>query len=541
MVLGMSNTISLIASPGRFEARATFDDRHVLKASGFRWCKDSKIWWTPDAMNVKRLEMNIGHSVPVHEGKPVDQEFDIPNSWEGHESCALDGPEDIPCPPGLAYLPYQRGGIAYARGKDGVLIADEMGLGKTIQAIGIMNDQPVKTALVICPASLKLNWAREIDKWLNYYLPVHVVEKVGHHFPSKIGVVIINYDIVAKMLDRLSKVGWDILICDEAHLLKNTEAKRTQAILGRAGMGGIKAGRRIFMTGTPVESRPSEIFTIANTLRPDVFPVWLDFAMRYCNAYMSPYGLQARGSSKTAELQAKLRQTMMIRRKKAEVLKDLPAKIRTIVEFSCPDLKIRKLVEEEMEAFEKERAVFDELVKNGASPDIVNAAKLEAQKRMHSIRRATTAAKMPQVLEFVENACENEKVVVFAKHHQVIDALEEKFRKKCVVITGKTPSFGKGCRQDLVDQFQTDPETTVFIGQVNAAGVGLTLTSASTVIFVEYDWRPGVLDQAEDRCHRIGQRDSVTCYYLVLEKSLDAVMLASINSKRSVINEAIDI
>jgi SWI/SNF-related matrix-associated actin-dependent regulator 1 of chromatin subfamily A len=519
----------LLKTSSRFEARASFDDRHTLKAAGFRWDPDDKVWWCAGEEGLERLR-GLGLEVEIHE--PQEQgSFDIPTSWEGHPSCATDGPLDIPCPPGLSYLPYQRGGIAYARGKEGVLVGDEMGLGKTIQAIGMMNDEPIKTALIICPASLKLNWAREIDKWLNYYRPIHVVEKAALPLPREIGVLIVNYDIVAKMHDRLAKIPWDVLVCDEAHLLKNLTAKRTQAVLGQNGRGGIDASRRIFLTGTPAESRPSEIFPIANSLRPDVFPSWLDYAFRYCAAYQTKYGLDARGASNVQELQAKLRETIMVRRMKKDVLKDLPAKIRVRVTLPC-DAKLKKSVEAELAAYQRERELINSLKRKGASHEDVMKARNEASARMRSLRVATSEGKMPMALEFLRNAADAEKIVVFAYHHQVLDALIKEFGERAVVVTG---AVSVEDRQKAVDRFQNDPECRVFIGQIVAAGVGLTLTASSHVVFVEFDWRPGMLEQAEDRCHRIGQTDSVTCSYLVIENSLDDVQLSSVEKKRNTI------
>lgn len=527
----------LLKSSDRYEAKASFDDRHVLKASGFRWDGAGKAWWTDEAACVERLRRSFPGEVSIHEPEAVQTEIAIPSTWEGHPSCATDGPDDIPCPPGLAYLPYQRGGIAFARGKDGVLIADQPGLGKTIQAIGILNDEPVKTVLIIAPASLKDNWAREVDKWLNYYLPVHVVGKAVHPFPKKIGVLIVNYDIVAKLRPRLDLVEWDVLVCDESHLLKTPTAKRSLAVIGRDGKGGIRAQRRLFLTGTPAESRPAELFTVANALRPDVFPNWLDFAFRYCGAFMGKYGLEARGATNVGELQAKLRETIMVRRKKADVLKDLPPKINVRVTLPC-DAKLRSSVDAELAAYQRERALIENLKQRGADLEAVMLAKNAAQARMRGLRLATTAGKLPMALEFIRNAADAEKVIVFAVHHDVLDALQKEFKDRCVVITGKTPVQE---RQALVDRFQTDPEVSVFIGQIIAAGVGLTLTASSHVIFVEYDWRPGVIEQASDRAHRIGQQDSVTCSYLVIEKSLDDVMLSSIQKKKDTLHETLDI
>lgn len=227
----------------------------------------------------------------------------------------------------------------------------------------------------------------------------------------------------------------------------------------------------------------------------------------------------------------------MVRRAKADVLKDLPAKIRARVTLPC-DARLQKVVEEELRTYQRERELIDSLRRRGASIDEVTRARNEANSKMRSLRIATSEGKMPMALEFLRNAADAEKIVVFAKHHAVLDVLIREFGERCVAITGKTPVAE---RQGLVDRFQTDEECRVFIGQIDAAGVGLTLTASSHVVFVEFDWRPGILDQAEDRCHRIGQTDSVTCSYLVIENSYDDVMLSSIHKKRSTLNETLDL
>jgi SWI/SNF-related matrix-associated actin-dependent regulator 1 of chromatin subfamily A len=527
----------ILKSSTRYEARASYEDRHVLKAAGWAWDPRGKAWWTGEAANVERLRREVAPAELEVLEESGGIELDLPTTWENHPSCATDGPMDIPCPPGLVYLPYQRGGIAYARGRDGVLIADEPGLGKTIQAIGILNDEPVRTALVIVPASLKINWQREFDKWLNYYLPVHVVMNAKLPFPQKVGVVIVNYDIVAKLRPRLDLVEWDALICDESHLMKNPETKRAMAVVGKNGRGGISARRRIFLTGTPLESRPAEIFTAANALRPDVFPSWLDFAFRYCAARMTPYGLDARGSSNSAELQAKLRTTVMIRRKKADVLKDLPDKIQQRILLPC-DKKLKERVIAEKAAYERERAIFSRLRESGADAGRLQAARAEASARMRDLRIATTEGKMPMALEFLRSAACEEKIIVFAVHHLVLDLLSKEFGEAAVRVDGKVAIDD---RQRAVDRFQSDPECRVFIGQIAAAGVGLTLTASSHVCFVEFDWRPGMLTQAEDRAHRIGQKNCVNVSYLVIEDSLDDVQLASVAKKQETLSRTLDV
>lgn len=524
----------VIENGNRYEAQAGYEDRHVLKKARWRWDPDGKVWWTDyQGPGLRALE----ELVEVEVMQDLIPEVDIPQNWEGHPSAALDGPTDIPCPPDLAYMPFQRGGIAFGRGRAGVLVGDDMGLGKTVQAIGMMNDEPVERVLILCPASLKLNWEREVDKWLNYWLPVTVIEGKGRRIPQGKAVVILNYDIL-KHYEELREGEWDVLVCDEAQYLKNPEAKRTRYVLGDVRHTGIEAKRRVFLSGTPLESRPVELWPVIHSLWPEVFPSYTKFILRYCAARKTPYGWDTRGASNLAELQGLLRTSGMVRRKKRDVLKDLPGKMVREVSFPPPNAKTKKLLEKQKAQWTAIQHEMKRLREAGAAPDDVLAATQAARGKLQELARETSAAKMPMALEFLSDSCEQGKVVVFAKHHVVLDEISKKFGDQAVRVDGKVSGER---RQEAVDRFQTDPECRLFIGQIEAAGVGLTLTAASHVVFIEYDWRPGKIMQAEDRCDRIGQKSLVIVSRLVLEGSLDQIQLASLGRKEKTLAATLDV
>ena len=451
----------------------------------------------------------------------------------------------VPAPEGLEYMPFQKAGIAYAQNRDAVLIGDEMGLGKTIQAIGVINlDDSIESVLVICPASLKLNWQRELEKWLVRPMGINIVDPQKGY--RQAGIIIINYDILRRFHDELHADIWDLLIVDESHFLKNKKAQRTKEVVGTSNqkrgkiVRPIRARKRLLLTGTPILNRPKELWTSLHYLDPINWPNWWRYVNRYCDAKQGRWGMDIDGSSNLGELQDRLRSTVMVRRLKKDVLKDLPAKIRQIVDLPTKGSTAAIKAEHNawqnyQETISDTQAIPDqyaEAVENMPEPHRVAFAEIS------KARRDTAVAKIPQVIEYLKNALEmQKKVILFAHHHGVIEAVREEFGASAVVVYGPTSLED---RQKAVDAFQGDPAITLFIGSIKAAGVGLTLTAASHVVFAELDWVPGTITQAEDRCHRIGQSESVLIQHLVFAGSLDANMARTLVSKQAMIDSALD-
>jgi SWI/SNF-related matrix-associated actin-dependent regulator 1 of chromatin subfamily A len=418
----------------------------------------------------------------------------------------------IPVPKNLQYMPFQEEGIEFARERKSVLIADAPGLGKTIQAIGYLNCHwEVEKVLVVCPATMKNVWARELDKWL---------------ISPCVEVKIINYDILQK-LDM--KASWDAVIFDEIHYCKSRTAKRSK--LGRA----IKAKVKIGLSGTPLLNRPVEIWHILHMLDPGQWPMdsYNRFVVRYCNAHQGRFGWDVTGASHLDELREKLK-PLMIRRLKEDVLKDLPAKRYQIIEL--PTAGLGKDLIEKLRVAKEKIAEIEETYKHDVQKlrSKVSAEWME----MAALRHEAGRAKVPMAVDVITDAVESgEKVVVFAHHRDVIEALQVALRGfNPVVLHGGTPQH---LRTEAVDRFQGKDHVKVFIGQIQAAGVGITLTASSHVIFVEIDWTPGIMEQAADRVHRIGQKESVLIQHLVLEGSLDAHMAKGLVRKQSVIDKAL--
>lgn len=505
----------------RFVCICTFAEKEIPKAAGFRWDPGTRYWWTPDADKAAKL-------ANPELAKQLMEEHAAKQSLRKElvdDSRQADAAIDLPCPEDLAYLPYQRAGIASALRRQNVLFGDEMGLGKTIQAIGMINtDSTLNKILIVCPATLKRNWYRELRKWLTRDLLIGFGEAKYFH-PEAAAVTIINYDVLHKHVARLRTISWDLIICDEAHLLKNPKAKRTRAICGvddyTARKEGcevvepLKARLKCFLTGTPIPNRPIEGFPLFHYLAPEEFRSFFGFAKRYCSAGDNGFGFDPSGASNLPELQEKLRATIMIRRLKADVLTELPAKRRSIIEI--PANGASGAVEAEKEAFaahEDRLAALRVAVELAKASDriedyqnAVGALKAAAQvafTEISRLRHETAVAKIPYVVEHIRDVVEaGSKVVVFAHHHDVIRAIASAFKEQAVTLYGET---AMDARQAAVDRFQTDPECLVFVGGILAAGVGITLTAASHVVFAELDWVPGNVTQAEDRCMLAGQK-----------------------------------
>ena len=543
--------MKLVRANDRYEAISKYGEWEAKKA-GFRWDRANKVWWT----NYDNTALSLLEYAD-DEARARLKEFHQAVQREMASSRATDADIDLPAPEGLDYLPYQRAGIAYAMGRPATLLGDEMGLGKTIQAIGVVNADPtVKRVLVICPASLRLNWQREARKWLTRDMETEVV---GKGFPFYAGIVIVNYDILAKHQEAIREREWDLLIVDECHYLKNPKAQRTQQVFGSwkkkeqkwvQAVTPIPARRRLFLTGTPIVNRPIELHPILKSIDKARWGNWRQYTQRYCDAHETRFGYDVSGASNLDELQDTLRATCMVRRLKADVLKELPAKRRQVIELPPNGAADAIKAEQNLLAAQREQReqlqAAVELAKASDDPEeykrsvvALRAGERAAFTETSRIRIETAVAKLPYVTEHLNTAIEaGEKVVVFAHHHKVLDALMTEFGDRAVKLDGRD---SMEARDEAVRRFQQNDSVRLFVGGMKAAGVGLTLTAAAHVVFAELDWVPGTLSQAEDRCHRIGQANSVLVQHLVLEGSIDATMVQTIVGKQQVIDKALDI
>ena len=545
-----------------FVCNSDYEERHIPKRAGWSFNGTRKRWVTKSAGFALKLAEYMDVDVREIADGLLETENELERIAEEKKqaviaaSRALEADINIPAPAGLEYMPFQKAGVARIMGRPDSLLADEMGLGKTVQVAGFVNIKKPESVLIVCPAYLKINWKRELEKWLVGGYRVCILTSKAK-IDEAANVFIVNYDIVSKaaVSTFIKSSQWGLLACDECHFLKNGKALRTKCILGyeekKSNVVGIRADVRIFVTGTPILNRPSELWPLLKSC--GVATNWFSYHTKFCNGKQTKFGWDVSGSSNRAELQELLRSTIMTRRLKADVLKDLPAKRHQCIEIepSTPDQLacVRAEVAAKARAEEQSRILKDAVKKaaeNGVDSDgyksAVEALKVGAQAtftELSKLRHATALAKVDVVAEHVLEAFESSGPQVLFCHHR--DVAEKLFaalggRSNAVLVYG---GMAPEARQAAVDRFQNG-KADFFIGTIKGAGTGITLTRSSHVVFAEADYVPANLTQAEDRVHRIGQVDAVLIQHIVLEGSLDASMARSVVSKQQVIDAVLD-
>lgn len=445
--------------------------------------------------------------------------------------------EVLPSKLGSSLMEFQWHGVHFAMKRGGrCLIGDDMGLGKTIQAIAIarvyMDDWPL---LIVCPSSLRLNWKEEIIRWLGDDVCESdvLVFMTGKDASKRLRKVnITSYDIVRK-IPAHSLEKCQFVIADESHYLKSITAQRTKVVTPLVK----RARRALLLSGTPALSRPVELFAQVNAIAPCLFPSYNEYVVRYCNARQTYWGFDVNGSSHLDELHTLLTGTILIRRKKDDVLTQLPEKVRQVTWVETKASIMKQVARKQVEFEDAKAAASD-----AATPEDAAGLSMRVKGIQNELYALTAEAKLESVLEFCRDTAESGcKFIVFAHHTKMIDALDQyvtsKLKLGLIRIDGGTPQAD---RQALCKRFQSDSNNCrVALLSITAAGVGLTLTKATVVLFAELYWNPGSLLQAEDRAHRIGQRNSILVSYLLAKKTLDESMWKTIRRKLTVVGQSL--
>lgn len=497
---------------GLYVWRGSYEEREQPKAAGFTWNKDRKQWETFDMYTACRT--GLPHpDLEAIRTRVAASDCRVPKALQ---------------PNGL--YPYQAAGVEYmaeqfSSGRRAMLLGDQPGLGKTPQAARLADEMNWKNLLVVCPASLRLNWVRELRRWRRFGSdPVAVLN--GKSYPKHGCTVVVSYNIFIQGIwkETLMKHPFDAMVLDESHFCKDPKAQRTKALLGKDGMA--KAVKSVLMlSGTPIPNRAPEFYGMLKKFEPVAFPwnYWA-FCDRYTTSFQGRFGRQFTGSKNEDDMFLRLRGSgFMLRRRKADVLLDLPAKRHQMVVFPA-DGATKKVLKKE-ESFNAQEIVEHGVPFGSALPEI---------------RKEMGIAKVGVCVEYIKGLLDGgtEKILVGAHHIDVLESLRKGLEPYGVaLVRGDVPPVK---RQAEVDRFQTDPDCRVFIGQLTAAGTGITLTAATDVVFVEASWVPGDNEQFFDRIHRIGQRNSVLAHYLVVEGSLDAKILGSAASKEEGISKIMD-
>ena len=436
---------------------------------------------------------------------------------------------------GHGLFPHQIEGVAFLLGRRRAILADDMGLGKTRQAIvSLRHASPGGPYLVVCPASVKRNWAREIELAAPG-ASVRIVEGTAPAPAAGAEWTVVNYDILSKHLGALGKVPWAGIVFDEAHYLKNHTSARSRLarqLADRAVATAKQEPAVYLLTGTPLTNRPRDLFVLLQLVGHSLGRSFLSFAKRYCAAEKNDFGWKTDGASNLEELTVQLH-GVMLRRSKDQVLA-LPPKIRTWMPVDVP----RGTGGREI------RAVVDLLLGRSSPADGASMAGSDARAWPRLLALLTVArqklavAKVGATSDFVSGAIEQgEKVIVFSCFDDPLQTLTKDLGDAAVLLTGRTPA---NKRQALVDRFQQDDTVRVFLANIIAGGVGLNLTAASHVVFNDLDWVPANHWQAEDRAYRIGQTRTVNVTYLVGSNTVDDFVQTVLETKSALVSAVVD-
>ena len=400
------------------------------------------------------------------------------------------------------------------------ILADDMGLGKTTSTIIAALESGSKKVLIICPATLKINWKREIENYSDK--TIYIAE--GKNFNTDADFVITNYDIIKNFHDPKKKdesqvlaANFDLVIVDEAHYIKNATAQRTKLINDIVK----KTDRLWLLTGTPMTSRPIDYFNLLSLIDSPVAKNWMAYAIRYCAGYQFNVGgrkvWNVTGASNLEELRDRTL-GLTLRRLKENVL-DLPDKIITPVYLRLKSREYENVMGEYYDWYDK-------------NPEESKSLTVQFSK-LTKVRQIIADEKIAQTIELAENILEQDKkVIIFCNFTDSLNKITEHFGKSAVKLDG---SMSKPERQHSVDQFQDNPKVKVFVGNIKAAGVGITLTSAEAVIMNDLSFLPSDHAQAEDRAYRYGQKNNVLVYYPIFENTIEGIIYDILNNKKQVI------
>lgn len=418
--------------------------------------------------------------------------------------------------------------IQYYKGK--CLLADDMGLGKTHQGIALllyyMHEGNI---LIVCPSYLRYHWEDSLIRHGDVDASLIQVIKHADDVPNN-KIVIVSYDLLPRdNATAIRKASYNMLICDESHYVKNRKAKRTEAIVKLSK----RANRILFMTGTPALNRPIELFAQLHMIRPAFAKYYTHFAKRYCNAQMTDYGMDDRGHSCDEELHWLLKKVYMVRRIKRDVLNTLPKKTRHTVMLEINE----KYLVDINEGFKKWKDINRELI---YIKDEANKTKKHHERKalVSELFRLTGEAKIEAIKRWTQQMLDSEETFLFFGYHmRTLDEIESLMGSiPYMRIDGSTAAEK---RQRNVSDFQMG-RCRVAILSIMAAGTGLTLTKASTVVFGELYWVPGVMLQAEDRVHRLSQSQPVDIYHLLGKNTLDDRVYNNLIEKLKTLDALVD-
>ena len=445
---------------------------------------------------------------------------------------------DFPHPAGLSFFPFQEACIEFIiRNHGNVLVADECGLGKTIEVLGYARKVIHLPMLVVCPVVAKVNWLYESMRWLE--IPENKIRIIGQGFAQPTvenlegkKVIITNYELVEKYSPIFDELPIKLLVADECQYLKNYKSKRSKAIVALSQ--GIDDA--LCLSGTPLTNKPIELFPILQVLKRDKgdFSFW-NFTKKYCDAkkkWVPAKGggkeiYDTSGASNLDDLNEKLRKNVMIRRYASDVYKELPPMHRMMVRIDLGEKIYRKFKSVEEDFINYYEQTKGKILEKGKKLVFIE-----------TMRKLSAKGKIDQALEFIVNLYQSvNKVIVFAHHQEVLDAVEKAFKEKTTVlrIDGETPNKK---RVGYIDTFNA-LDDVILVASITTMSTSINLQTCSNVVFIEVTWVPADHQQAEARVHRIGQKNISNIYYLIADKTIEERIFDVIDKKDRIVKKVL--
>lgn len=487
------------------------DDRLLTEPVKYVWvekllCESDMAFniWGNINKDLPFMSMWLPKAAVIQEEKTLDREIDY--SPYSHR------------PP----MEHQKVAIEKLLANSHFILADDMGLGKTTSTVIASIESDVKKVLIVCPASLKINWKREIEE----YTDEKTIIVEGRKWGSTFKYYIINYDILKNFhttennedFKTIVNEGFDLAIVDEAHYISNSQAQRTKLLNDILN----KIPKVWLLTGTPMTSRPINFYNLLKIVKSPLTLNWKTYVLRYCKGYQFRVGgrkiWNTSGASNLSELREQTK-AVVLRRLKTDVL-DLPEKIISPI-----------WLEMKSSFYDDELTEFLRITEEQKTKESITVT----LNRLMRLRQLIAIDKVEHTCELIDRVLEQDrKVIVFTNFTVSLDMLKEKYKKKCVVLDGR---MSKDVRQMSVDRFQNDDKVKIFIGNIKAAGVGITLTAADVVIMNDLSFVPADHSQAEDRAYRFGQKNSVLVYYPIFENTIEMTIYNILQKKKNVIDE----
>ena len=528
----------LLMWDNKLALKCTYEERNLAKqVPGWKWDSEMKVWtYQVEKETVDQLvsifpDLKVASDVKDYVRRVEQSRVNMMKLKDIEDA-------DMEIPFADKLRDYQRVGANFMNETGKCILADDMGTGKTLQAIAACEEIKAERVLVVCPNSLKWNWHEEVGKWTDS--KAVVVDgtrakrvKTIEGFTGK--YLIINYESM-RLHEELQKVKWDVLILDEAHKIKNRKAQQTKAVKK------IKADNVYLLTGTPMLNRPDELWSLLNRLYPKKFGSYWRFAERYCSITDNGWGKEV--GMGTPEQQEKLRQLLapvMLRRTKKDVLKELPDKVyqRHLIELKGNQARAYRSMEKDTIATLTEGEVIAAPV---VIAQITRLRQIAVSTQLLSDGVAESA-KFDALLELIQDNQEEHKIVVFSQFRRAVELFSEKLDKAGIKWTAVTGAVKQEDRHQATKDFQEDTETRVMLATIEAAAHGLTWTSADIAVFLDRHWTPAINTQAEDRLHRMGQKNSVTIINMVARGTVEEYIENMLEEKGkgfdAIINEGV--